>query len=218
MNMNFAYATLVGTALVASAALAQQTGGAGQAPAPAGQPAQTQPEQAAPSGGQFIDKQSIDEWRAPKLVGVDVYGADNKPIGKIKDILISHDGSAKAVVIGVGGFLGIAAKDVAVPFQSVKWRTEGRVVATESPTPASAPLASTSGAQQPPPPPPPKKTDPAATEASQGYPDEAMVNMTLAQLKSAPEFQYAPSPVAEAAESGSQGAATQHPQPQASKP
>ena len=178
MNMNFAYATLVGTALVASAALAQQTGGAGQAPAPAGQPAQTQPEQAAPSGGQFIDKQSIDEWRAPKLVGVDVYGADNKPIGKIKDILISHDGSAKAVVIGVGGFLGIGAKDVAVPFQLVQWRTEGRVVPTESPTPSSAPLASTSGAQQPPPPPPPKKTDPAATEASHGYPDKAMINMT----------------------------------------
>ncbi len=178
MNMNLAYATLVGTALVGSAALAQQAAGAGQAPVQADQPAQTQPEQAAPSAGQYIKQQAVDQWRAPKLVGVDVYGADNKPIGKIKDILMSHDGSAQAVVIGVGGFLGIGAKDVAVPFQSVQWRTEGRVLPTESPTAPSAPLASSSGAQQPPPPPPPKKTDPAATEASQGYPDKAMIDMT----------------------------------------
>ena len=218
MNMKLAYAALVGTALAASSALAQQAGGAGQAPAPNDQPAQTQSEQAAPPAGQFIDRQSVDEWRAPKLVGVDVYGPDNKAIGKIKDILMSHDGKAQAVVIGVGGFLGIGEKDVAVPFESVHWSTEGRNLPTESPTPPAAPLASSSGAQQPAPPPPPKKTDPAATEASQGYPDKAVVNMTLAQLKSAPDFKYAPSPLAEAAQSGSQNAAEPRPQPQPSKP
>jgi hypothetical protein len=42
-----------------------------------------------------------------------------------------------------------------------------------------------------------KQTDPAATEASQGYPDKALVRVTLAELKSAPDFKYAPSPVAE---------------------
>ena len=212
MNMNVAYAALVGTALVGSPALAQQAGGAGQASAPAGQPAEMKFEGPAPAAGQVVEKQTVDEWRAPKLVGVDVYGSDNKPVGKIKDILISHDGKAEAVVIGVGGFLGIGAKDVAVPFQSVQWRTEGRIMLTESSTPPSAPLATSSGGQQPPPPSPPKKTDPAATEASQGYPDKAMINMTLAQLKSAPAFQYAQSPLVEAAEPGSQSAATQRPQ------
>ena len=72
-------------------------------------------------------------------VGVDVYGADNKRVGKIKAVLMSHDGSAQAVVIGVGGFLEIGEKNVAVPFQSVQWRTEGRVLPTESPTPAEGP-------------------------------------------------------------------------------
>ena len=209
MKMNVAYAALIGTALLGSAALAQQSGGAGEAPAPAAQPAETQSKALAPGAEQFIDKQNVDEWRAPKLVGVDVYGADNKKVGKIKDLLINHDGSARTVVIGVGGFLGIGEKDVAVPFQSVLWRTEGRVLPTENPTPPSAPLASSE--QPAPPPPPPKKTDPAATEASQGYPDKAVIVATLAQLKSAPEFKYAQSPLAEAA--APQNAATERPQP-----
>jgi hypothetical protein len=218
MNMKVAYAALLGTALAGSTALAQQAGGAGPALAPAGQPTQSQPASSAPAEGQFIAKQSVNEWRAPKLIGVDVYGADNQKVGAIKDILMNHDGSAQAVVIGVGGFLGIGQKEVAVPFQLVQWRTEGRILPTESAAaPPSAPLASSGGAQQPSPPPPPKKTDPAATEASQGYPDKAMVNVTLAQLKSAPAFQYAQSPL-EAAEPGSQGASTERPQPQPSKP
>ena len=43
-----------------------------------------------------------------------------------------------------------------------------------------------------------KETDPAATEASQGYPDKAMLSVTLAELKSAPDFHYASSPLTEA--------------------
>jgi hypothetical protein len=42
-----------------------------------------------------------------------------------------------------------------------------------------------------------KETDPAATEASQGYPDKAVLNVTLAELKAAPDFKYAPSPLSE---------------------
>ena len=39
-----------------------------------------------------------------------------------------------------------------------------------------------------------KETDPAATEASQGYPDKAILKVSLAEVKSAPDFKYAPSP------------------------
>ena len=46
--------------------------------------------------------------------------------------------------------------------------------------------------------PPMKETDPAATEASQGYPDKAILNVTFAELMAAPDFQYAPSPLSEA--------------------
>jgi sporulation protein YlmC with PRC-barrel domain len=211
MNSSLAYAAFVGTAL-ATVALAEQAGAVDQAPAT--QSAAPQSEAAAPAAaGQFIDKQTVNEWRAPKLIGIAVYGPDDKKVGKIKDILMNHDGKAEALVIGVGGFLGIGSKDVAVPFQSVQWRTEGQVIPSENPAPPS-----TTGAQQPSPPPPPKKADPAATEASQGYPDKAMIQMTEAQLKSAPDFQYAPSPLAQGAQSGSQSAGTQRPEPQPSKP
>ena len=65
--------------------------------------------------------------------------------------------------------------------------------ATENP-PAN-PVASTNG--QPAGPPPMKETNPAVTEAIQGYPDKAMLNVTLAQLKAAPDFKYAESTLAE---------------------
>lgn len=51
------------------------------------------------------------------------------------------------------------------------------------------------------------KTDPAATEASQGYPDVAELDMTEAQLKQAPDFKYAPEP-ATPGDSGSSASTT----------
>ena len=140
------------------------------------------------SGVPFVKQQAINQWRASKLVGVTVMGADQKKIGKIEDVLVDHDGNAQTIVISVGGFLGIGSKDVAVPFKTMKWQTEGREVA------AGPPAAPTTGTA-----PATVKTDPAATEANQGYPDVAMLDMTKAQLKSAPDFQYAPDPAAHSA-------------------
>jgi len=62
------------------------------------------------------------QWRASKLVGVNIYGADHQKIGDVNDVLVDHQGKAEAVVIGVGGFLGIGEKDVAVPFSAIQWR------------------------------------------------------------------------------------------------
>jgi sporulation protein YlmC with PRC-barrel domain len=144
----------------------------------------------ADSNTTFVKNQALDQWRASKLVGVSVMGADQKKIGKIEDVLIDHSGAAQTVVIGVGGFLGIGTKDVAVPFNTLKWRTEGRAVAVSTP-----PVQPSAGAAAP----AIARTDPAATEASQGYPDMAMLDMTKDQLKNAPDFHYAPSPAANAA-------------------
>ena len=195
MNANLAFASLIGAALLASAANAQSTGGTDQ-PAAANPPAQAQPGAPSPgaSAGDFVTQQSMNQWRAPKLVGVGVYGPDDKQIGKIKDILIDHDGKAQIVVIGVGGFLGMGSKDVGVPFAALHWQTEGRAIPSTEPPPA--PASATGGASSPPP--PAKRADPAATEANQGYPDKAALNMTFAQLKSAPDFKYAPDPLANA--------------------
>ena len=41
-------------------------------------------------------------------------GADDQKIGDVSDILFDKDGKIEAYVVGVGGFLGIGAKDVAL--------------------------------------------------------------------------------------------------------
>jgi sporulation protein YlmC with PRC-barrel domain len=141
----------------------------------------------------FVKEQSMNQWRASKLVGVTVMGADQKKIGKIEDVLFDHEGNAQVIVVGVGGFLGIGAKDVGVPFKSMQWRTEVRTVATAGP-----PATSSAGGNPTATPAMTAKTDPAATEASQGYPDMGVLSMTKAQLQEAPDFHYAASPTADA--------------------
>jgi sporulation protein YlmC with PRC-barrel domain len=202
MRNTLAYATLFSAALLGSGALAQTS----EAPNAMNPPAQAKSGQMSASDAQpaanskaptqvtFVTAQTVTQWRAPKLVGVAVYGPDDKQIGKIRDVLIDHNGAAQAVVVGVGGFLGFGTKDVAVPFAAIQWRTEPRKVpATDQPP--TNPVAQTSG--QTAGPPPMKETDPAATEASQGYPDKAILGVTVADLKSAPDFHYAASPEAD---------------------
>ena len=59
-----------------------------------------------------------------RLIGQPVYssaGDDAEEIGNIDDLVFDESGQIKAVVIGVGGFLGIGEKAVAVDFQSLEF-------------------------------------------------------------------------------------------------
>jgi sporulation protein YlmC with PRC-barrel domain len=61
---------------------------------------------------------------ATSVLGKTVYtGVDEQgeAIGDVNDVVINADGGAEALVIGVGGFLGIGEKDVAVGFDRVSW-------------------------------------------------------------------------------------------------
>jgi len=49
-----------------------------------------------------------------------VYDTHQNKIGKIDDVLVDKQGKVTALIIGVGGFLGVGEKDVAVPFSAVK--------------------------------------------------------------------------------------------------
>jgi hypothetical protein len=49
----------------------------------------------------------------------DVYDAKDAKIGDIKDLLLDKNGQVAAVILSVGGFLGIGEKDVAVPFNAI---------------------------------------------------------------------------------------------------
>jgi len=100
---------------LATPAFAQQT-----APmTPAQQGAQGSAMNAGSHQAGFLQKQQANQWRGSKLIGASVYGPDNTSIGEINDVLISDTGSIGAVVVGVGGLLGVGEKDVALPFDAL---------------------------------------------------------------------------------------------------
>lgn len=106
--------TTAAAALVVGSAVAQTP--APDAPKAAPPPAKSEPMPApgAQSSRQFITQQASDQWLATKFKGTDVMGSNNEKIGDVTDILFDRNGKIMAYVIGVGGFLGIGQKDVAL--------------------------------------------------------------------------------------------------------
>ncbi|MFG1378510.1 PRC-barrel domain-containing protein [Xanthobacter autotrophicus] len=68
----------------------------------------------------FIQQQRADQHLASTLIGMSVHGAADENLGEINDLVLDRSGNVSAAVIGVGGFLGVGEKDVAVPFQAVE--------------------------------------------------------------------------------------------------
>jgi sporulation protein YlmC with PRC-barrel domain len=149
-------------------------------------------------------------WRTSKMVGLSVYNDNNESIGSVNDLLADKSGNIKAVVIGVGGFLGVGEHLVAVPFDKVKWVTEpvaytgtagatGNRPASTTTTGAAnpnAPAGSTSSTT-------PSTTTSNSTASSSStsssatssksnpwYPDHAVYNASKDELKGMPEFKY----------------------------
>jgi hypothetical protein len=73
--------------------------------------------------GKFASVPTHDELTS-KAVGVDVYNASNQDIGKIKDVAIEND-AIKAYILGVGGFLGVGERYVAVNPSALKLTWDG---------------------------------------------------------------------------------------------
>ena len=53
-----------------------------------------------------------------------VYDPKDAEIGKIMDVLVDKSGKVTSFIVGVGGFLGAAEKDVSVPFDAVRITTK----------------------------------------------------------------------------------------------
>jgi sporulation protein YlmC with PRC-barrel domain len=94
------------SALTMSTALAQ----APEHPGATGLPADS----AKPVSSQIVDAQGRDEWLASKLRGTTVVGSDNQKVGDVVDILLDKSGQVRAFIVGVGGVLGLGAKEVAI--------------------------------------------------------------------------------------------------------
>ena len=61
---------------------------------------------------------------ANDFIGKTVYSKANENVGKVADLILSENG-VQAVVLGVGGFLGMGSKDVAVQLSSIEVSKDG---------------------------------------------------------------------------------------------
>jgi PRC-barrel domain len=131
-----------------------------QSAAPKGE--STAKEATGASEAKFIPSQGPDQWVFTKFRGTDVVGPDNTSIGSANDLIFDATGKIIGVVIGVGGFLGIGTKNVAIDMSAFN------VVPAESVSKDNAPTGSAN--------------DPTNIKLK--------VAWTKDQLKDAPDFQY----------------------------
>src|SRR6201992_4366425 len=113
MLAKYVTAGIAGSLLLASAAFAAENNATTTASPPA------------PATQSSVSNSSFQgDWRASKVVGLNVYNEKNENVGSINDLLMDKSGGIKAAVISVGGFLGMGARLVAVPFDKIKFFTE----------------------------------------------------------------------------------------------
>ncbi len=92
-------------------------------------------------GGMFVDKAQNVQILGSELIGSYVYVSETElenglvyeenmetewdNVGDINEVVLSRDGEVEAIVIGVGGFLGMGEKDVAVKMDSIRFISDG---------------------------------------------------------------------------------------------
>jgi hypothetical protein len=173
---NFTVA-LIGSALLATAAVAQT---------PSNNTTNTMSAPAATSS----ETGYHGDWRSSKMIGLNVYNDSNEKLGSISDMLLDKSGKINAAVIGVGGFLGVGERLVAVSFDKLKFVDTPVPSSSASSTTTAPSGGTTTGSATG-----STTTAPATTTTSSKtnpwYPDHAVFSATKDQLKSMPEFKYA---------------------------
>jgi sporulation protein YlmC with PRC-barrel domain len=62
---------------------------------------------------------------ANDLLNKTVKNGSNESVGDINDVRIDRNGKIAAVIVGVGGFLGLGEKDVALPYEQLSFMRDG---------------------------------------------------------------------------------------------
>ncbi len=167
--------TSIGVAMLTATAFAQtsapQPPSSSTSPAPAATSAKPPQNNLAGQG----------KWRTSKLIGVDIYGPDDKKVGDVTEVIVDKTGKVEMVTVGVGGFLGIGSKDVAIPFEQVNWSDQP--ITPPAPAPAPSGTGSAGGMAAAPP-------AASAPKAPAMYPDHGKITMTKDQLTAAPAVTY----------------------------
>ena len=82
------------------------------------------PRQSAGPAAQIMTSIPSDSATVTHWYKQSVYDPSDSKIGEVMDVLIDKSGKVTALIVGVGGFLGMGEKDVAVPFDAVKATTK----------------------------------------------------------------------------------------------
>ncbi|MET3973552.1 PRC-barrel domain-containing protein [Bradyrhizobium sp. S3.9.1] len=164
---SFLAVALLGTAVIGGAAFAQSTQPADRAaPAATAQPA---------------DRMALKgNWRASKLMGLNVYNEANEKLGDINELLVDKSGKINAVVIGIGGFLGMGEHDIAISMDKLKF-VEEPVRTSSSGTSTTSRETTTTGTAS---------TTTTNRTANDWVPDHAVMSGNKEQLKALPQFKY----------------------------
>ena len=80
----------------------------------------TQPPPASPSGQPMWYSHQPDDMRASKLINTKIVNTANETVGDVNEIVLGKDGKVAAVIVGVGGFLGMGEREVAMSFNSIR--------------------------------------------------------------------------------------------------
>src|SRR4051794_31410493 len=125
------------------------------------------------------------DWRASKLMGLNVYNDNNEKLGDVNEIILDKSGKVAAVVIGVGGFLGMGEHDIAVSMDKLKFveepvRTSATTTTTRDTTTGTATAPANTTAT----------TTTRANNANDWTPDHAVMSGNKDQLKALPQFKY----------------------------
>jgi sporulation protein YlmC with PRC-barrel domain len=177
-------AGVAGSMLLATVAFAQTQTPAADAPAATTDKAGVKSEMSTSHQG---------EWRASKMVGLNVYNDKNESVGSISDMLTDKSGTIKAVVIGVGGFLGMGEHDIAVSMDKLKFVETPVRTSSTAPTgtaPTGTVRDTTTGTATAPANTTTTTTTARNADANDWTPDHAVMSGTKDQLKAMPQFKY----------------------------
>jgi sporulation protein YlmC with PRC-barrel domain len=138
------------------------------------------------TSGRFLSQVESGQWRTFKLKGLNVYNINNEHIGDIREVLQDRGGKIQAVVVGVGGFLGMGEHDIALPYDEIQWVEQG------SSTTAST--TDTNRTTNPSNPNESVSTTGTVTRTTNvpgpSYPERAVIKLTKDELKAAPTFKF----------------------------
>jgi len=181
MFAKYMITALAGSAMLATAALAQTPSDS----------TTTSPPAAASKSSTSVTAQG--QWRASKVVGLKIYNSSNENLGSVNDLLLDKEGRIASVVIGVGGFLGVGERYVALPFDKVTWVNEPVPSSTAS-SGGSGGAGGMGGGGMGSQPSSGTTTGSAATapaaKTNPWYPDHGVISATKDELKNMPEFKY----------------------------